>query len=83
MTPRCTYRVQLSKDFPFAAAEGLADYFAALGVSHLYTSPILQAAAGSSHGYDVVDPTLSNEELGGESGFRRLVAALLGRDIRW
>jgi (1->4)-alpha-D-glucan 1-alpha-D-glucosylmutase len=60
--------MQLSKDFPFAAAEGCAEYLAALGVSDLYTSPILQAAAGSSHGYDVVDPTRINEELGGEHG---------------
>jgi len=74
--------MQLSKDFPFAAAESLAGYLAELGVSHLYTSPILQAAAGSTHGYDVVDPTRINEELGGEPGFRRLVAALLDRDIR-
>jgi (1->4)-alpha-D-glucan 1-alpha-D-glucosylmutase len=73
--------MQLSKDFPFMAAEGLADYLAALGVSHLYTSPILQAAAGSSHGYDVVDPTRINEELGGEPGFRRMVAVLRDRGI--
>lgn len=81
MIPRCTYRIQLSKAFPFAAAEGLAEYLAALGVSHLYTSPILQAAAGTSHGYDVVDPTRINEELGGEPGFRRMVAALRDRGI--
>jgi (1->4)-alpha-D-glucan 1-alpha-D-glucosylmutase len=68
--------MQLSKDFPFAAAEACAGYLAALGVSHLYTSPILQAAAGSSHGYDVVDPTRINEELGGEPAFRSMVAAM-------
>jgi (1->4)-alpha-D-glucan 1-alpha-D-glucosylmutase len=73
--------MQLSKDFPFAAVEGCAGYLAALGVSHLYSSPILQAAAGSTHGYDVVDPTRINEELGGEPGFRRLVAALRECDI--
>jgi (1->4)-alpha-D-glucan 1-alpha-D-glucosylmutase len=74
--------MQLSKDFPFAAAEGCAEYLAALGVSDLYTSPILQAAAGSSHGYDVVDPTRINEELGGEPGLRRMVATLHDRGIR-
>jgi (1->4)-alpha-D-glucan 1-alpha-D-glucosylmutase len=73
--------MQLSKDFPFAAAAGCAEYLAALGVSHLYTSPILQAAAGSSHGYDVVDPTRINDELGGEPGFRSLVEALRARGI--
>src|SRR5579859_7030010 len=74
--------MQLSKDFPFAAAEACAGYLAALGVSHLYSSPILQAAAGSTHGYDVVDPTRINDELGGEPGFRRLVSALHDRDLR-
>jgi (1->4)-alpha-D-glucan 1-alpha-D-glucosylmutase len=73
---RCTYRVQLSKDFPFHAAADCAGYLAALGVSHLYCSPILQAAPGSSHGYDVVDPTLINEELGGEPGLQRMVSQL-------
>ncbi len=79
--PRCTYRVQLSRDFPFAAVTAQADYLAALGVSHVYTSPILQAASGSSHGYDVVDPTRINSELGGETGFRDMVAALRARGI--
>ena len=74
--PRCTYRLQLSRDFPFQAAADCAQYFAALGVSHLYCSPILQAAPGSSHGYDVVDPTRINDELGGEPGFRRMVSQL-------
>ena len=73
--------MQLSKDFPFAAAAACADYLAAVGVSHVYTSPILQAAAGSSHGYDVVDPTRINSELGGEPEFRRMVAALRERGI--
>jgi (1->4)-alpha-D-glucan 1-alpha-D-glucosylmutase len=79
--PRCTYRVQLSKDFPFAAAAGCADYLAGLGVTHLYCSPVLQAAPGSTHGYDVVDPTRINEELGGDRGFRSMVAALHERGI--
>jgi len=74
--PRCTYRLQLSKDFPFQAAAGCAEYFASLGVSRLYCSPILQAAPGTSHGYDVVDPTRINDELGGEGGFQRMVSQL-------
>src|SRR5271169_6254801 len=49
---------------------------AALGISHLYASPILTARSGSMHGYDAVDPTTINPELGGEDGLRRLVAAL-------
>ncbi len=77
--PRATYRVQLHKGFDFDAAAELADYLAALGISHLYCSPLLQATPGSTHGYDVVDPRRVNHELGGEAGFARLQAAL-GRD---
>src|SRR5215218_9425229 len=71
-----TYRVQLSRAFPFAAAEAVVPYLADLGVSHLYTSPILRARSGSTHGYDVVDPTQVAPELGGEKGLVELVAAL-------
>jgi (1->4)-alpha-D-glucan 1-alpha-D-glucosylmutase len=71
-----TYRVQLSAAFPFAAARSVVPYLADLGVSHLYTSPVLRARSGSSHGYDVVDPTEVSPELGGEPGLRDLVAAL-------
>jgi (1->4)-alpha-D-glucan 1-alpha-D-glucosylmutase len=71
-----TYRVQLSRAFPFAAARAAVPYLADLGVSHLYTSPILRARSGSAHGYDVVDPTQVSPELGGENGLRELVAAL-------
>jgi (1->4)-alpha-D-glucan 1-alpha-D-glucosylmutase len=81
LTPRCTYRLQLSRDFPFQAAAQCADYVATLGVSHLYCSPILQAAPGSSHGYDVVDPTRINDELGGEPGFHRMVSQLRGEGL--
>ncbi|HWM89600.1 MAG TPA: malto-oligosyltrehalose synthase [Thermoanaerobaculia bacterium] len=64
-TPLATYRVQLRPGFGFDEAAAIAPYLAALGVSHLYSSPYLQAAKGSTHGYDVVDPTRVNEELGG------------------
>src|SRR5689334_23553535 len=81
LDPRCTYRLQLSMDFPFEAAADCAEYLASLGVSHLYCSPILQAAPGSSHGYDVVDPTRISEELGGEASFRRMVSQLRGQGL--
>jgi (1->4)-alpha-D-glucan 1-alpha-D-glucosylmutase len=71
-----TYRVQLSRAFGFAAARAVVPYLADLGVSHLYTSPILRARSGSTHGYDVVDPTQVAPELGGEAGLRELVTAL-------
>jgi (1->4)-alpha-D-glucan 1-alpha-D-glucosylmutase len=81
MTPRATYRIQFHKDFPFAAAIALVPYLKTLGISHLYSSPILTARAGSVHGYDVVDHTAVNPELGGESEFKRLAAALKGAGI--
>jgi (1->4)-alpha-D-glucan 1-alpha-D-glucosylmutase len=74
--PRATYRLQLHAGFDFAAAAALLPYLAELGFSHLYSSPILQAAPGSTHGYNVVDPGRISEELGGEAAFRALVAAL-------
>src|SRR5437762_5738570 len=77
--PRATYRLQLSKDFDFDAATACADYLAALGVSHVYCSPVLQATPGSAHGYDVVDPTQINAGLGGEAGFRRFATAMQDR----
>ena len=76
MTPRATMRLQLHKDFTFADASELVPYLVDLGISHVYSSPILTARAGSIHGYDVVDPTSVNPELGGEDGFRAFVAVL-------
>jgi (1->4)-alpha-D-glucan 1-alpha-D-glucosylmutase len=67
-----TYRLQLHAGFTFADAEAQVPYLAALGVSHLYLSPILQAVPGSQHGYDVLDHTRVNEELGGEPGLLSL-----------
>ena len=54
---RCTYRLQLGPGLGFDEARGLVPYLRDLGVSHLYLSPSLQARTGSTHGYDVVDPT--------------------------
>ena len=75
-TPRATYRVQLHQGFGFADAMALVPYWAALGISHLYCSPILGARPGSQHGYDVVDHGRLNPELGTRADFDRLVAAL-------
>jgi len=74
--PRATLRLQLHRDFTFDDALAQVDYFAGLGISHLYASPVFTARSGSTHGYDVVDPTRINPELGGEDGLRRLVEAL-------
>ncbi|MDQ6926743.1 MAG: alpha-amylase family glycosyl hydrolase, partial [Candidatus Eremiobacteraeota bacterium] len=67
-----TYRLQLGPHLDFDAARALIPYLTRLGVSHLYLSPSLQARRGSTHGYDVVDPTRISEELGGEAAFREL-----------
>src|SRR5579863_1726195 len=69
--PRSTYRLQLHAGFDFEAASGVAEYLRDLGVSHVYCSPYLQAAPGSTHGYDVVDYQRVNSELGGEPGLER------------
>ncbi len=71
-----TYRLQFHKGFPFSSALGLAGYLRRLGVSHVYSSPILKARAGSIHGYDVISYDEINPELGGEAGFRALAQAL-------
>lgn len=79
--PRATYRLQLNKDFTFADATALTPYLESLGISHVYLSPILRARPGSTHGYDTVDHTTINPELGTEADFRALVAALRQRDM--
>ena len=73
---RATQRLQFHKDFTLDDATALVPYFAQLGISHIYASPLLKARAGSMHGYDVVDPRVINPELGGEPALRRLVAEL-------
>ncbi|BAN25916.1 malto-oligosyltrehalose synthase [Caballeronia insecticola] len=79
--PRSTLRLQFHKDFTFDDATALVDYFASLGVSHAYASPITTATAGSTHGYDVVDYTKVNPELGGEDALRRFVEKLRAHEI--
>ena len=80
--PRATYRIQLHKNFTFDDAAAIADYLAALGISHLYCSPYLQAAPGSMHGYDVVDCRRLNDELGGAPAHERMHAALRQHGVR-
>jgi (1->4)-alpha-D-glucan 1-alpha-D-glucosylmutase len=81
-----TYRLQLRGPssgfgFTFADAENLLDYLDGLGVSHLYLSPIMTAVTGSTHGYDVTDPTTVSAELGGPDGLARLSAAARTRGM--
>ena len=77
-----TYRLQMRGDrFTFDDALGVLDYLDDLGVSHLYLSPILTAAQGSTHGYDVTDPTTVSAALGGSEGLERLSAAARARGM--
>lgn len=74
--PSSTYRLQLSPEQDFAAATDLVGYLDDLGAGALYCSPLLQPSPGSMHGYDVVDPTKVNDELGGEQARVALIGAL-------
>jgi (1->4)-alpha-D-glucan 1-alpha-D-glucosylmutase len=74
--PLSTYRIQLQPAFGFDDVTAIAPYLHRLGVSHLYASPYLQAAPGSTHGYDVIDHSRVNAELGGEAGHERMCATL-------
>ena len=69
--PTSTYRLQLHKGFTFDDAAAIAQYMYDLGISHVYSSPYLQAAPGSMHGYDVVDHQRVNQELGGREAHER------------
>jgi (1->4)-alpha-D-glucan 1-alpha-D-glucosylmutase len=68
--------LQLNYAFTFDAAAAIADYLKALGISHVYSSPYLQAAPKSMHGYDVVDHRKVNDEIGGQSGHERFCKRL-------
>jgi (1->4)-alpha-D-glucan 1-alpha-D-glucosylmutase len=79
--PTSTYRLQFRPGFGFDDAARVVPYLKRLGVSHVYSSPFLQAAPGSMHGYDVVDHSKVNVELGGDEAFQRFVGALREHDM--
>ena len=79
--PVSTYRLQLGPDLTFADATELLDHLVSLGVTDLYLSPILTAAPGSTHGYDVVDHTRISDVLGGRAGFEALVEQARAREL--
>lgn len=74
--PLATYRLQLNREFTFNQARAIVPYLARLGVSHVYSSPILKARPGSMHGYDVTDHTQLNPELGTREDFDAFIATL-------
>ena len=78
---RATYRLQVHKEFTLGQVREIVPYLADLGVSHIYTSPVLKARPGSTHGYDVADPKVVNPEIGGEDAFRALVETLHAHDL--
>jgi (1->4)-alpha-D-glucan 1-alpha-D-glucosylmutase len=79
--PVATARLQLHKDFTLNDACAVVPYYAKLGVSHIYASPVMTARSGSTHGYDIVDPTRINAEIGGEEALRKLVACLRSNNM--
>ncbi len=79
--PRATYRLQFNKSFTFRDGEALVPYLSALGVSHVYASPLLKARPESPHGYDIVDHGSLNPEIGSEEEFRSFIEALHSRNM--
>ncbi len=74
--PLATYRLQFNADFTFHQAQRLVGYLHALGVSHVYSSPVLQARAGSSHGYDITNHNSLNPDVGSYEDFQAFVHEL-------
>lgn len=79
--PRATYRMQLQPSFTLADAQQQLGYLQQLGISHLYTSPLLEARSGSQHGYDVTNHTRINPEIGGDAAFDVLHHSLCEHDM--
>ncbi|MEJ7837760.1 MAG: malto-oligosyltrehalose synthase, partial [Thermomicrobiales bacterium] len=80
--PRATYRLQFNHEFTFDHATAIVPYLANLGISHVYASPLFAAATGSMHGYDVVDYSVINPEIGDEASFDRFVEILHRHDLK-
>ena len=79
--PVATYRLQFDGEFRFEHARTLVGYLHHLGVSDIYASPLLQARRGSSHGYDVTDPSRLNAEIGTEQDLEALTVELRQRGM--
>jgi (1->4)-alpha-D-glucan 1-alpha-D-glucosylmutase len=79
--PSSTYRIQLNAEFRFSDVRNILDYLHELGISDVYLSPILASRKGSNHGYDVIDPTRLNPELGSEEEFAALQTDLQARGM--
>lgn len=76
--PIATYRLQLNSKFGFKETLEIIEYLKSLGISHIYTSPFLQAVKDSPHGYDIIDPGKINEQIGTKKEFESLCKEGLG-----
>ena len=76
VVPAATYRLQFNKVFTFDDATGVVEYLDRLGISHCYASSYFKAVPGSTHGYDVADPTRLNPEIGDRDSYDRWVGTL-------
>jgi (1->4)-alpha-D-glucan 1-alpha-D-glucosylmutase len=74
--PESTYRLQFHRGFTFADASAIVPYLAELGITHVYASPYLRAAPGSTHGYDVIDHCRLNPEFGTDADYDAFLHAL-------
>ncbi len=81
--PSSTYRIQFNRNFTFNHLYEILDYLADMGITTIYASPVLQAAKGSEHGYDGIDVSRINEELGTLEDMQRLAAGLKRHGIGW
>jgi (1->4)-alpha-D-glucan 1-alpha-D-glucosylmutase len=81
--PDAVYRIQFEPSFGFEDGLGLLDYLKNLGISDIYSSPVFKSRPGSPHGYDVVDPTAINEELGGENKLIELIHLARDKGLGW
>ena len=80
VVPAATYRLQFNTSFTFDDATAIVDYLDRLGISHCYASSYFRAVPGSTHGYDVADPTQLNPEIGDRESYDRWVRTLRGGD---
>lgn len=79
--PLATYRLQFHGDFGFQAARRIVPYLADLGITDIYSSPLLRPRTGSEHGYDIVDAMALNPQLGTMDDFTELQGELDRHDM--
>jgi len=81
--PRATYRLQFHSKFTFEDAQGIVEYISHLCLSDIYASPVFKSSKDSTHGYDIVDPTQINPQLGGKDGFDQLITKAQSQGLGW